>query len=72
MYDINSVQHGMRELKEYQLHKMGVKLLCPCISFPDFEHKGQKQLRLLDFWLSALWSRMAQGEFQKHSKDREK
>lgn len=36
MYDINSVQHGMLELKEYQLHKMGVKLLCPRISFPDF------------------------------------
>ena len=52
MYDINSVQHGMRELKKYQLHKMGVKLLCPHIQFSRLLYKGQKQLRLLDFWLS--------------------
>ena len=72
MYDINSVQHGMRELKKYQLHKMGVKLLCPRIKFSGLLGKGQKQLRLLDFRLSALLPRMAQREFQKHDKDIEK
>ena len=41
MYDINSVQHGMLEQKEYQLHKMGVKLLCPLSSFPDFQLKDK-------------------------------
>ena len=44
----------MLELKEYQLHKMGVKSLCPRIQFSRLYAKGQKQLRLLDFWLSTL------------------
>ena len=51
---INPVKHGMRELKKYQLHKMGVKLLCPRIKFSRLQAKGQKQLRLLDFWLSVF------------------
>ena len=40
---------GMLELKEYQLHKMGVKSLCPRIQFSRLYAKGQKQLRLSRF-----------------------
>ena len=44
----------MLELIEYQLHKMGVKSLCPRIQFSRLYAKGQKQLRLLDFWLAVF------------------